>query len=139
MLHVICGWLVFTLTHSQVIAMNDFQRSRFAKLIVDKLFQTVTGKRIAIFGFAFKKNTGDTRESSSIYISKHLMDEEARIIIYDPQVSVCVCVCVCVCVLCVCDVQCRCGCAYLHVLFYVHVHVHACIIGGECGCGCAQA
>ena len=66
--------------------MNDFQRSRFAKLIVDKLFQTVTGKRIAIFGFAFKKNTGDTRESSSIYISKHLMDEEAKIIIYDPQV-----------------------------------------------------
>jgi UDPglucose 6-dehydrogenase len=71
----------------QVIAMNDFQRSRFAKLIVDKLFQTVTGKRIAIFGFAFKKNTGDTRESSSIYISKHLMDEEAKIIIYDPQVT----------------------------------------------------
>ena len=67
--------------------MNDFQRSRFAKLIVDKLFQTVTGKRIAILGFAFKKNTGDTRESSSIYISKHLMDEEAKIIIYDPQVS----------------------------------------------------
>ena len=66
--------------------MNDFQRSRFAKLIVDKLFQTVTGKRIAIFGFSFKKNTGDTRESSSIYISKHLMDEEAKIIIYDPQV-----------------------------------------------------
>ncbi len=71
----------------QVIAMNDFQRSRFAKLIVDKLFQTVTGKRIAIFGFAFKKNTGDTRESSSIYISKHLMDEEAHLIIYDPQVT----------------------------------------------------
>ena len=67
--------------------MNDFQRSRFAKLIVDKLFQTVTGKRIAILGFAFKKNTGDTRESSSIYISKHLMDEEAKIIIYDPQVG----------------------------------------------------
>ena len=87
--------------------MNDFQRSRFAKLIVEKLFQTVTGKRIAIFGFAFKKNTGDTRESSSIYISKHLMDEEARIIIYDPQVGgwegecMCVCVRVCVCV-CVC-------------------------------------
>ena len=92
--------------------MNDFQCSRFAKLIVDKLFQTVTGKRMAIFGFAFKKNTGDTREPSSIYISKHLMDEEARIIIYDPQVGgwerECVCVfeykcverkivCVCVC------------------------------------------
>ena len=83
--------------------MNDFQRSRFAKLIVDKLFQTVTGKTIAIFGFAFKKNTGDPRESPSIYISKQLMDKEARIIIYDPQVGgwvgerECVCVCMCVC------------------------------------------
>ena len=71
----------------QVIAMNDYQRSRFAKLIVNRLFQTVTGKRIAIFGFAFKKNTGDTRESSSIYIVKHLSDEEAHLIIYDPQVT----------------------------------------------------
>ena len=71
----------------QVVAMNDYQRSRFAKLIVNRLFQTVTGKRIAIFGFAFKKNTGDTRESSSIYIAKHLTDEEAHLIIYDPQVT----------------------------------------------------
>ena len=47
----------------QVVAMNDYQRKRFAQKIVDRLFQTVTGKRIAIFGFAFKKNTGDTRES----------------------------------------------------------------------------
>ena len=70
----------------QVIAMNDYQRRRFAAKIVERLFQTVTGKKIAIFGFAFKKDTGDTRESSSIYICKHLMDEAAQVAIYDPKV-----------------------------------------------------
>ena len=71
----------------QVVAMNDYQRRRFAQKIVNRLFQTVTGKRIAIFGFAFKKDTGDTRESSSIYITKHLLDEAAHIVIYDPKVE----------------------------------------------------
>lgn len=71
----------------QVVAMNDHQRRRFAKNVVEKLFQTVTGKRITIYGFAFKKNTGDTRESSSIYICKHLLDEAANIVIYDPKVD----------------------------------------------------
>lgn len=71
----------------QVIAMNDYQRRRFAQKVVDRLFQTVTGKRIAIFGFAFKKNTGDTRESSSISISKHLLEEAAQVVIYDPKVE----------------------------------------------------
>ena len=71
----------------QVIAMNDFQRRRFAYRIVGKLFNTVTDKKIAIFGFAFKKDTGDTRESSSIYVSKHLLDERAHLAIYDPKVD----------------------------------------------------
>ena len=71
----------------QVILMNDYQRRRFVDKIVDKLFQTVTGKRIAIFGFSYKKNTGDTRESSSIYVCKHLLDEEAELVIYDPKVD----------------------------------------------------
>ena len=71
----------------QVISMNDYQRRRFASRIVERLFQTVTGKSIAIFGFSYKKNTGDTRESSSIYICKHLLDEEAKVIIYDPKVE----------------------------------------------------
>jgi UDPglucose 6-dehydrogenase len=71
----------------QVTLMNDYQRRRFASRIVDRLFQTVTGKKIAIFGFAFKKNTSDTRESSSIYICKHLLEEAARIVIYDPKVE----------------------------------------------------
>ena len=71
----------------QVILMNDYQRRRFASRIVDRLFQTVTGKKIAIFGFAFKKNTSDTRESSSIYICKHLLEEAAKVVIYDPKVE----------------------------------------------------
>lgn len=71
----------------QVISINDYQRKRFASRIVKGLFGTVTGKCIAIFGFSFKKNTGDTRESSSIYVSKHLLDEEARVVIYDPKVE----------------------------------------------------
>ena len=71
----------------QVVSINDYQRRRFASKIVERLFQTVTGKCIAIFGFSYKKNTGDTRESSSISICKHLLDEEAKVVIYDPKVS----------------------------------------------------
>uniref|UniRef100_A0A7M4EG29 UDP-glucose 6-dehydrogenase n=1 Tax=Crocodylus porosus TaxID=8502 RepID=A0A7M4EG29_CROPO len=76
----ICDFLV------EVIDMNDYQRRRFASHIIDSLFNTVTDKKIAILGFAFKKDTGDTRESSSIYISKYLMDEGAKLHIYDPKV-----------------------------------------------------
>ncbi|XP_064636878.1 UDP-glucose 6-dehydrogenase-like [Lineus longissimus] len=71
----------------QVIDMNEYQRRRFAYRIIESLFNTVTNKKIAILGFAFKKNTGDTRESASIYVSKYLIDEGARITIYDPKVE----------------------------------------------------
>uniref|UniRef100_A0A3B3V0Z2 UDP-glucose 6-dehydrogenase n=1 Tax=Poecilia latipinna TaxID=48699 RepID=A0A3B3V0Z2_9TELE len=70
----------------QVIDMNEYQRRRFACRIIDCLFNTVTGKKIALLGFSFKKDTGDTRSSSSIYISKYLMDEGAKLFIYDPKV-----------------------------------------------------
>uniref|UniRef100_A0A2C9M1W1 UDP-glucose 6-dehydrogenase n=1 Tax=Biomphalaria glabrata TaxID=6526 RepID=A0A2C9M1W1_BIOGL len=70
----------------QVIDINDYQRKRFTKRIVDSLFNTVTSKRIAILGFAFKKDTGDTRESAAIYVSKYLLEEGANIRIYDPKV-----------------------------------------------------
>jgi len=70
----------------QVIVMNDWQRRRFADNVVRTLFNTVHDKRIAIFGFAFKKDTSDTRESSSIYVSKYLIDEGAHLNIYDPKV-----------------------------------------------------
>jgi UDPglucose 6-dehydrogenase len=71
----------------QVIKMNDWQKARFSKAIVRSLFNTVTGKKIAIFGFAFKKDTNDTRESAAIYVCKDLLVEQARLAIYDPQVG----------------------------------------------------
>ncbi|EEC11659.1 UDP-glucose dehydrogenase, putative [Ixodes scapularis] len=70
----------------QVVEMNDFQRTRFAQRIIERLFNTVTGKKIAVLGFAFKKNTGDTRESPAIYVCKHLLEEGAFLNIYDPKV-----------------------------------------------------
>ena len=72
---------------SQVILFNNYQRSRFARRIIECLFNTVTGKKICILGFAFKKNTGDTRESPAIYISQILLDEGAHVAIYDPKVE----------------------------------------------------
>eukprot|EP00095_Tigriopus_kingsejongensis_P011481 snap_masked-scaffold626_size122949-processed-gene-0.12 protein:Tk11481 transcript:snap_masked-scaffold626_size122949-processed-gene-0.12-mRNA-1 annotation:"GI12367" len=72
---------------NSVITINDYQKKRFAQRIVKRLFNTITDKRICIMGFAFKKNTGDTRESAAIYISKHLMDENAKLAIYDPKVD----------------------------------------------------
>ena len=70
----------------QVIEMNNVQRRRFAERIVKTLFSTVRGKRIAIFGFAFKKDTGDTRESSAIDVCGILHDEAAQLAIFDPKV-----------------------------------------------------
>ncbi|WFD23203.1 UDP-glucose 6-dehydrogenase [Malassezia equina] len=71
----------------QVIAMNEFSKSRFAKKVVQTLFNTVTSKRLAVLGFAFKKDTGDTRESPAITLCKHFREEGARIAIYDPKVK----------------------------------------------------
>ncbi len=69
-----------------VIKMNDWQKSRFTEKIVKTLFNTVSGKRIAIWGFAFKKDTNDTRESAAIYICKDLLLEGAHVALYDPCV-----------------------------------------------------
>lgn len=66
--------------------MNNFQKRRFALRIIECLFNTVTDKKIAILGFAFKKNTGDTRESPAILVCKYLLEEGARLCIYDPKV-----------------------------------------------------
>jgi UDPglucose 6-dehydrogenase len=70
----------------QVIDMNEYQKRRFASRIVERLFNTITGKRIAMLGFSFKKNTGDTRESPAIYVCKYLLDEGAHLQVYDPKV-----------------------------------------------------
>lgn len=70
----------------QVIIMNDHQKNRFAKTIVKTLFNTVSGKKIAVLGWAFKKDTNDTRESAAIYVADHLINEQATVAVYDPKV-----------------------------------------------------
>ncbi|MBC7981022.1 MAG: UDP-glucose 6-dehydrogenase [Armatimonadetes bacterium] len=69
-----------------VVTMNDWQKSRFVEKIVRTLFNTVSGKRIAILGFAFKKDTNDTRESAAINVCRDLLAENAHVVIYDPRV-----------------------------------------------------
>lgn len=71
----------------QVVKMNDYQKRRFVQRIVRTLFNTVSDKKIAVWGFAFKKDTNDTRESAAIYICRDLLEERAKITIYDPKVS----------------------------------------------------
>jgi UDPglucose 6-dehydrogenase len=70
-----------------VVDMNNFQRERFAHDIVHTMFDTLIDKKVAVFGFAFKADTGDTRESSSIYICDMLLAEGAKLRIYDPKVT----------------------------------------------------
>ncbi len=71
----------------QVILMNDYQKQRFAENIINTLYNTVSGKKIVFYGWAFKKDTNDTRESAAIYIADALLDEKAEIVVYDPKVS----------------------------------------------------
>ncbi|MCM2275895.1 MAG: UDP-glucose 6-dehydrogenase [Candidatus Didemnitutus sp.] len=70
----------------QVVAMNDWQKRRFANRIVRELFNTVADKKIAVLGFAFKKDTNDTRESAAINICRDLLAEHAKVCVYDPKV-----------------------------------------------------
>lgn len=71
----------------QVIIMNDHQKKRFAENIVRKLYNTVSGKKITFLGWAFKKDTNDTRESAAIYVADLLLNEQANIRVYDPKVE----------------------------------------------------
>ncbi|PPK93260.1 UDPglucose 6-dehydrogenase [Nonlabens xylanidelens] len=71
----------------QVIIMNDHQKRRFAKKIVKTLFNTVSGKKITLLGWAFKKDTNDTRESAAIYVADYLLNEQAEVTVYDPKVT----------------------------------------------------
>ena len=72
----------------QVIIMNDHQKRRFAKNISTTLYNTVAGKKIAFLGWAFKKDTNDTRESAAIYVADDLLNEQATISVFDPKVKV---------------------------------------------------
>jgi UDPglucose 6-dehydrogenase len=68
-----------------VVRINEWQQTRFVRTILANLFNTVAGKRIALFGFAFKADTGDTRESPGIAVARQLVEERAEVVITDPQ------------------------------------------------------
>jgi UDPglucose 6-dehydrogenase len=71
----------------QVVALNTWQQHRISALVVNRLFGTVTGKRIAVLGFAFKADTNDTRETPAIRICRDLLEEGAQLAIFVPKVS----------------------------------------------------
>ncbi len=69
----------------QVVRMNEFQARRFVANMLAAMFNTVADKKIAIFGFAFKADTGDTRESPACAVCLQLLEEHARLNIHDPK------------------------------------------------------
>ncbi|HLO14816.1 MAG TPA: UDP-glucose 6-dehydrogenase [Anaerolineales bacterium] len=69
----------------QVVVMNEFQERRFAANMVTSMFNTVAGKRIALFGAAFKAHTNDTRESPALEVCRALLEERANIVMTDPH------------------------------------------------------
>ncbi len=71
----------------KVVDINNWQQKRISNQIVEKLFGTISSKKIAILGFSFKANTNDTRESPSIYICKELIEEGGLLSIFDPKVD----------------------------------------------------
>ena len=71
----------------QVLEINIWTRNRISQIIVEKLFGTLSDKKLAVLGFSYKANTNDTRDSSAIQICKNLLDEGARLEIYDPKVN----------------------------------------------------
>ncbi len=68
-----------------VIKINDYQERRFVKRMLETMFNTLANKKIVLFGFAFKANTGDTRETPAYYVAKMLLEEHAEVYITDPQ------------------------------------------------------
>ncbi|PRW61304.1 UDP-glucose dehydrogenase [Chlorella sorokiniana] len=71
----------------QVILMNDYQKQRFVEQVISAMFNTISKKKIAVYGFAFKKDTGDTRETPAIDVCRGLMADGARVCVYDPEVE----------------------------------------------------
>jgi len=70
----------------QVVRLNEWQKRRVARTVIRKLFNTVAGKRVAVMGFAFKKDTNDTREAPAISVCAELLEEGAELSVYDPKV-----------------------------------------------------
>jgi UDPglucose 6-dehydrogenase len=79
------GFNEIALYWQSVLMINEYQENRFVKTMLHEMFNTVADKRITLFGFAFKKDTGDTRESPGIWIAQKLLAEKARIVITDPK------------------------------------------------------
>merc|ERR1712107_178387 len=71
----------------QVVDMNEYQKKTFTQRIIHTLFNTVTDKKIAVFGFAFKKDTGDVREIPAVTVCHMLMEDGANVYVYDPKVD----------------------------------------------------
>merc|ERR1712019_236088 len=71
----------------QVVDMNDYQKKTFTERIIHTLFNTVTNKKICVFGFAFKKDTGDVRETPAVTVCNMLMEDGASVHVYDPKVK----------------------------------------------------
>ncbi|MBN1662187.1 MAG: nucleotide sugar dehydrogenase [Deltaproteobacteria bacterium] len=68
-----------------IIKINQYQQERFILNMLDAMFHTLVDKRICLLGFAFKANTGDTRESPAIFIAKRLLEEKAEVVVSDPK------------------------------------------------------
>ncbi|MBF0226218.1 MAG: nucleotide sugar dehydrogenase [Desulfobacterales bacterium] len=68
-----------------VVKLNEYQKERFCLNILSAMFNTLAGKRICLFGFAFKANTGDTRETPALYITQKLIEDKAEVVITDPK------------------------------------------------------
>ncbi len=81
--------IVLALVHplQSVVKMNDFQKNRFAMKMIETMFKSVSGKKIAVLGFAFKKDTGDARESASAYVCSTLIKERSLVHVFDPKVK----------------------------------------------------
>ena len=70
----------------QVIAMNDYSKHKFVRRVIASMFNTISGKQLAVLGFAFKKDTGDTRETPAIDVCRGLIEDRANLVVYDPKV-----------------------------------------------------
>ncbi len=68
-----------------IVKINEYQNSRFVKMMNKAMFNTIANKRIALFGFAFKANTSDTRETAALYVTQKLMTEKSKVVISDPK------------------------------------------------------
>ena len=71
----------------QVVTMNDYQKDRFVRRVISSMFNTITNKKLAVLGFAFKKDTGDTRETPAIDVCRGFLNDRANVFVYDPKVE----------------------------------------------------